>query len=220
MQGNCTDAIERIPEHLKRGRVSNKHCIIDFQNAPRGFEVPFSSSLWLSDLVITNTGPAAWILPDSTPAGRTLLQASRAHSLRSQTGNIAQQPEETIFVASTSGGQYPPSATPKLAKQSAESSNEATADSPTANLASPDATASQASAAPDSVGGAVNILPGTAMEGGKLYAQRVIFSNNHAENGGAVGMNKFALAQIVDCVFDSNSASGHGGMHLFHLVAR
>lgn len=214
VQGNCTDAIERIPEQLEREAVNSKHCIIDFQNVARGFEVPSSSSLWLSDLIITNTGPSAVSSPAETSSeGRKLLESAKFPSPGAQASNAAAQgPDGSIVVASDTSSDL---------NMQAEGPNNSTNDGDGSDTARSSAAAgfTVGSGAelpmldsPSGSGGAVYIAAGSEIQGGKLYAQRVIFFNNRAVNGGAVGLNKFALAQIVDCVFDSNSASGHGGM--------
>lgn len=204
LQGNCVNALGLLPEQLDRQAVNSKHCIIDFQNGSTGFEVPASSSLWLTDLILVNAGNS------SADTGTGLL--SNAHS-PSSAGDVTSRviPWNTSSLTAASPSEASAQAQGMTWGDDFASGTFAWS-TISRNISSVGTGATLPRISPSHMsGGAVHMASGSISAGGKLYAQRVIFFKNHAVNGGAIGLNDFSVAELVDCVFDSNSASGHGG---------
>ena len=259
VQGNCTNALENVPNELNLQNVNENHCIIDFQHTGRGFVIPNQSSLWLNDLIVINAGnktksAAAGPVPKAAPA-RKLLQTVTGGIPQDQpagggtppagsaggipvatgggtvggTGGTGTGATGTSSTNSTGTGGTSTGIGPSPAPGTAATGGTGTGT--TASPASSNATASPAATGPvaavaggvgngathkpisqpNSSGGAVFIEIGSLIKRGTLYANNVIFFNNFAVNGGAVGLNDHARASLVNCVFDSNQASGHGG---------
>lgn len=190
LQGNCSSSVAMLPVRLQKHFENSRHCIIDFQHRFGGFDVPDSSSLWLTDLTLMNAGIPEFRYYDShvLPGRSSEENHASAHSLALTASNVQASDERT---------------------------------SPT-QICSTDASRSLCGDCSYAVnGGVIRLAAGNDGKGAKLFAQRVLFHNNHAMNGGAVGLHDFASAQLIDCVFDSNRAHSRGGKRMlcFHVGA-
>lgn len=205
MQGNCKDAFRKVPELFSKEALNPKHCVLDFTNATSGIEVPPSSSLWISDLIISNVG--TWLSPPAHSNARIL------HGLPYQAhARGLQYAFHDPFHSETVGMSVAPvqvsDETDNMHQE--ESSRKGTEvhcnDSPCTSVP-----ATFSCKLVNSCGSAVLVAPGTEQQAGRILAHRVVFLRNHAVNGAAVSLQAFATAEMQSCTFESNYAEGYGG---------